>query len=187
MHSLRALLLFVALSACAGDPMIVPPALPEDALPGMQSQVKAVDAALLARDALRPEQLDRLLNDAGFLSGRERTFSGPGERFSLAVTRVLVFSSPDGAATYVAWLRDHTDELIGVARTLPPLDLPGDPFLVVHTPGGCCPKDVPIYVSSWRRGSSVVFLRASGRRADPGSVQELAAELDLLVAGKETA
>lgn len=147
----------------------------------------AVDAAMLTRDALDPEQLDRLLDDAGFVLGRERTFSGPGARFSLAVTRILIFSSPDGAAAYVAWLRDHPDELIGVARRLQPLDLPGDPFLFVHTPGGCCPKDVPIYVSSWRRGSTVVFLRASGRRADPGSVQELAAELDLLVAGNEVA
>jgi hypothetical protein len=177
----RALLLLLTLSACAETVIPVAPVLPADALPGMESEVASVDTTVLARDALHPTALDRLLHDAGFLSGRERTFSGPGERFSLAVTRVLVFESSDGAASYVGWLRDHPEDLLGTAQTLEPLELPGDPFLLVHTPGGCCPKAVPIYVSAWQRGSTVLFLRASGRRADPGSVQELAAELDMMV------
>lgn len=181
MRATGALLLVLSLSACAGDVIPIPPVLPADALPGMASEVASVDTKVLARDALQPTQLDRLLLDAGFLSGRERTFSGPGERFSLAVTRVLVFDSSGGAASYVGWLRDHPEDLLGTARTLEPLELPGDPFLVVHTPGGCCPKAVPIYVSAWQRGSTVLFLRASGRRADPSAVQELAAELDMMV------
>lgn len=180
MRATLTLLLFLTLSACT-DVTPVPPVLPADALPGMESEVAAVDANVLASDALDPGRLDRLLDDAGYLSGRERTFSGPGERFSLAVTRVLVFSSSDGAASYVGWLRAHPNDLLGTAVKLEPLELPGDPFLLVHTPGGCCPKDVPIYVSAWRRGSIVLFLRASGRQADQGSVQELAAELDLMV------
>ncbi|HUF58345.1 MAG TPA: hypothetical protein VMR89_02520 [Actinomycetota bacterium] len=180
MRATRALLLLLTLSACAGVTP-VPPVLPADALPGMQSEVKAVDANALADDALDPGRLGRLLDEARFLSGRERTFTGPGERFSLAVTRVLVFESSDGAASYVGWLRDHPVDLLGTARALEPLELPGAPFLLVHTPGGCCPKDVPIYVSAWRRGRTVLFLRASGRRADPASVHELAADLDLMV------
>jgi hypothetical protein len=147
----------------------------------MESEDSIIDAKTLAGDALDPEELTHLLDDAGFLAGRERTFSGPGERFSLAVTRVLMFSSIDGAASYLGWLRDHPEDLLGSAEALDPLDLPGDPFLMIHTPGGCCPKEVPIYLSAWQRGSTVVFLRASGRQADPGAVQELAAELDRVV------
>jgi hypothetical protein len=180
MRATRAVTLFLTISACA-DITPIPPVLPADALPGMESEVAAVDANMLARDALDATELDRLLDEAGFLSGRERTFSGPGERFSLAVTRVLVFASSDGAASYVGWLRDHPEDLLGRAQKLEPLELPGKPFLLVHTPGGCCPKDVPIYLSAWQRGSTVVFLRASGRQADPGAVQELAAELDGVV------
>ena len=181
LRATRALLLFLVLSACADDGTPVPPVLPADALPGMESEDTVVDAGVLARDALDPEALDRLLDDAGFVSGRGRTFSGPGERFSLAVTRVLVFASPDGAASYVGWLREHPKGLLGSAEPLAPLELPGDPFLLVHTPGGCCPKAVPIYLSAWQRGSSVLFVRVSGRGADPSSVQQLAAELDLVV------
>jgi hypothetical protein len=180
MRATRAVMLFVSISACA-DNTPVPPVLPADALPGMESEVATVDATVLARDALDAAELDRLLDEAGFLAGRERTFSGPGERFSLAVTRVLVFASSEGAASYVAWLRDHPEDLLGRTQRLEPLELPGEPFLLVHTPGGCCPKEVPIYLSAWQRGSTVVFLRASGRQADPGAVQGLAAELDQVV------
>jgi hypothetical protein len=177
----RVLLLVLSLTACADEVTPVAPVLPADALPGMESELAAVDANMLASDALDPGQLGGLLDDAGFLSGRERTFSGPGERFSLVVTRVLVFASSAGAASYVGWLRGHPEDLLGTAQTLEPLELPGDPFLLGHRPGGCCPKDVPVYVSAWRRGSTVLFLRASGRRADPVSVQDLAADLDMLV------
>jgi hypothetical protein len=181
LNTTRALLLILILSACAGNATPVPPSLPAAALPGMESEDSIIDAKTLAGDALDSEELTHLLDDAGFLAGRERTFSGPGERFSLAVTRVLVFASSAGAASYVGWLRDHPEDLLGGAQRLEPLELPGEPFLLVHTPGGCCPKEVPIYLSAWQRGSTVVFLRASGRQADPGAVQELAAELDGVV------
>jgi hypothetical protein len=177
----RVSVLFLILSACAGNATPVPPVLPADALGGMESEDSVIDASTLARDALDPEELARLLDDAGFLAGRERTFSGPGERFSLAVTRVLVFSSTDGAASYLGWLRDHPRDFLGSAEAIDPLDLPGEPFLMVHTPGGCCPKAVPIYLSAWQRGTTVVFLRVSGRQTDPGAVQELAADLDEVV------
>jgi hypothetical protein len=181
LNTTRALLLTLILSACAGNATPIPPSLPAAALPGMESEDSIIDAKTLAGDALDSEELTHLLDDAGFLAGRERTFSGPGQRFSLAVTRVLVFASSDGAASYVAWLRDHPEDLVGRAQRLEPLELPGEPFLLVHTPGGCCPKEVPIYLSAWQRGATVVFLRASGRQADPGAVQELAAELDGVV------
>ena len=157
------------------------PTLPADALPGMTSETTSLSIDSLAADALDRDALRSLLDDAGYLGGRERTYAGPGRSFSLAVTRVLVFEDADGAAAYVAWVREHPSDLLGTAETLPPLDLPGAPFLLEHIPGGCCPKAVPIYLSAWRRGSTVLFVRASGRRADPVSMETLAGRLDRLV------
>jgi hypothetical protein len=177
--TLLAVVLTVA--ACARDAASVPTGLPADALPGMQSEVAVLGAAALARDALDPAGLEKLLGEVGYVSGRQRTFSGPGERFSLAITRVLVFESADGAGRYVSWLRAHPEDLLGKAQALEPLNLPGSPFLMIHLPGGCCPKAVPIYLSAWRRGHTVLFLKASGRQADVGAVEDLAEELDVVV------
>ena len=149
----------------------------------MRSEAAAVSADQLAHDALDPVSLASLLDDAGYVTGRERTYTGPGERFSLAITRVLVFGAPEGADAYLEWLRGHPEDLLGATESLDPLDLPGSPFLVVHLPGGCCPKAVPIYLSAWQRGSSVLFVQASGREADPEAVEDLALELDR-VAGR---
>lgn len=177
----RLLVFVVAISACARDAVPVPAGLPADALPGMESEVAVLGAGALARDALDPAALEDLLGDVGYVSGRQRTFSGPGERFSLAITRVLVFESIAGAGRYVAWLRAHPEDLLGGAQTLDPLDLPGSPFLMIHLPGGCCPKAVPIYLSAWQRGPTVLFLKASGRKADVPAFEELAEELDVVV------
>lgn len=176
----RALFVLIMLSSCA-DVAPVPPVLSADALPGMESEVAVLGAGALARDALDPSGLEDLLGDMGYISGLQRTFSGPGERFSLAITRVLVFESADGAGRYVSWLRAHPEDLLGGARTLDPLDLPGSPFLMSHLPGGCCPKDVPIYVSAWQRETTVLFVKASGRQADIAAFEDLAKELDVVV------
>lgn len=175
----------LVLAACAG-PSPTPPQLPPIELQGMQSELRPVTAERLARDALEPAVLASVLEDAGYRSGAERTYAGPGERFSLAITRVLSFDDPDGAEAYLAWLHDHSSDLLGTAEPLPPLDLPGS-FVAVHLPGGCCPKAVPIYLSAWRRGSSVLFVQASGREADPDAVEDLATALDSSTGGPHDA
>ena len=162
--------------ACSPETQSPPPLPPID-LPGMRSELAPMTADRLARDALEPAALASLLDDAGYRSGAERTYAGPGERFSLAITRVLAFDDEGGAESYLDWLRSHPDDLLGSAERLPPLDLPGS-FVAVHLPGGCCPKAVPIYLSAWRRGPTVLSVRASGRQADPDAVAELAAALD---------
>jgi hypothetical protein len=178
----RAASILLIVAACGGGTATPPPQVPAIELRGMQSELTTVTAERLARDALEPEVLASLLEDAGYRSGAERTYAGPGARFSLAITRVLSFEDPDGAETYLDWLRDHSSDLLGTADPLPPLDLPGS-FVAVHLPGGCCPKAVPVYLSAWRRGSSVFSVKVSGRGADPDSVEDLAAALNSSAGG----
>lgn len=182
MRATRVAWIALTIVACAGS-VEPPPSLPALSLPGMQSEFAAVPIERLARDASDPGSLASLLEDAGYRSGAERTYAGPGERFSLAVTRVLAFEDPQGAETYLSWLREHPSDVLGTAETLAPLDIPGSPFLAVHLPGGCCPKAVPIYLSAWRRGSAVVSVRVSGRGVEPDAVESLVAQLDALLPG----
>jgi hypothetical protein len=181
----RVTYILLIVASCAGRTP-TPPQLPPIELRGMQSELTPVTAERLARDALEPAVLASLLEDAGYRSGAERTYAGPGERFSLAITRVLSFEDPGGAEAYLAWLQDHPSDLLGTAESLPPLDLPGS-FVAVHLPGGCCPKAVPSYLSAWRRGSSVLFVKISGREADPAAVEDLATALDSSAGGTSDA
>lgn len=177
MRATRLAWIIVAAVACARG-VEPPPALPTLSLPGMQVETSTLTIDRVASDASDPASLTSLLEDAGYRSGRERTYAGPGERFSLAVTRVLAFDDPTGADAYLAWLREHPSDLIGAVDPLPPLDLAGSPFLTVHVPGGCCPKEVPVYLTAWRRGSAVVSLRVSGRGVEVGTVRDVAVMLD---------
>lgn len=182
----RAASILLIVAACCGGAPTPRPQLPAIELRGMQSELTTVTADRLARDALEPDVLASLLEDAGYRSGAERTYAGPGARFSLAITRVLSFEDPDGAETYLDWLRDHASDLLGTADPLPPLDLP-DSFVAVHLPGGCCPKAVPVYLSAWRRRSNVFSVKVSGRGADPDSVEDLATALDSSAGGSSDA
>lgn len=168
----------LVLVACGGSSSSDPPALPTLSFPEMDTERTTITIEALASDASDPGSLASLLEDAGFRAGSERTYAGPGERFSLAVTRLLAFDDAEGAEVYLAWLRDHPTDLIGRVESLAPLELPGSPFLTVHVPGGCCPKEVPIYLSAWRRGHSVVSLRVSGRGLERDDVEDLAGQLD---------
>jgi hypothetical protein len=174
-------LIALALVGCGGSSSTEPPPLPTLSFPGMDTERTTISIAALASDASDPGSLASLLEDAGFRTGSERTYAGPGERFSLAVTRLLAFDDADGADAYLAWLREHPTDLIGEVESLEPLDLPGSPFLSVHLPGGCCPKEVPIYLSAWRRGDSVVSLRVSGRGLERDDVEDLAGRLDAAI------
>jgi len=171
----------VMLVACAGA--ATPVSIPPLGLPKMETEHRVVSAERLAHDATDPPAMTAALDDAGFASATERTYAGPGDRFSLAITRVLSFEDADGAQTYLSWLEDHASTLVGAVEVRPPLDLPGSPFVVVHLPGGCCPKAVPIYASAWRRGVHVLYLQASGRRADPSAFEALARDFDHAVSG----
>jgi hypothetical protein len=154
------------------------PSLPTLSFPGMETERSTITLDLLASDASDPGSLASLLEDAGFHSGSERTYAGPGRRFSLAVTRLVSFDGPEGAQTYLDWLRRNPQDLIGDVESVEPLDVPRSSFVSVHLPNGCCPKEVPIYLAAWREGSTVVSLRVSGRGLERDAVDDLAARLD---------
>jgi hypothetical protein len=152
--------------------------LPADALPELQSRSRTLDIEALAADALEPAELADLLADAGFDTGREREFSGRTKTFDHVVARTLRFESEDGAETYLGWLREHGDDVLG--RAAPAKVVPPGESGVAYTlvPCGTCKKELPTFLAGWRRGDVVLSLLAAGSGGNPDRFEALAREFD---------
>lgn len=170
----------LALSGCGSNAAI--PTVPGDALPGHAASVVELDAARVASDAVHPQELESVLGDAGFVGGRERTFSDPGPPPHRVQARVMQFGDVEGATTYLDWLRGHTPELIGDVEPQPAPQLL-EAFLVHTLPNACCPKNVPIYLTAWRSGAAVFSLEVAGAAVTRQDVLDLAPAFDLAMGG----
>jgi hypothetical protein len=153
-------------------------ALPPDAIPWMRSTEDAVDAQLLASDALHPEELATLLQQAGFRLGAERIFTARRGPFSRVEARSLAFGTSAGAAAYLSWLRGHASELIGDTEAVSAPRLPVGVVFVRHLATGCCHEEVPVYLAAWQRGPLVLSVKASGRAADVSPVAAIVRSVD---------
>jgi hypothetical protein len=159
------------------------PGLPDDTLPGYVVHRTGLDAAILARDALAPAELEALLREAGFEDGIEGRFTARRRRLTEVVARVLRFGDAGGASAYLAWFATHGEDLLG-SQTQPaeaPGSLDGG---VAFSHGVCdgCTKDTFQYVVAWTRGSYAITLRVGGPAAGPRTAEPLAAVLDEQVA-----
>jgi hypothetical protein len=175
-----ALLLFGA-TACGAEEATrpaTPATLPAAALPELDSRARTLDAAALADDAFEPDALAALLSKGGYVTGREREFSGKATVFDHVVARTLVFESRNGADAYLGWVRGHGDEVLGraaPAKVVPPGD-GGVAFTLERC--GTCKKELPTFLAAWRRDTTVMTLLAAGDGADAASFSALAHELD---------
>lgn len=161
-----------------GEEERAPPTLPARVLPELASERRLLDRAALAADALAPDALSELLDDAGYVEGVEREFFGRGEVFDRVVARGLRFESPEGAERYVGWLSSHPRDLLGRAKAEPRLPLGPSSVLFALAPCGTCKKELPTYLAAWRRGDVVLSLLASGRGVDRERFAALARNLD---------
>jgi hypothetical protein len=169
-------------TACGAEEEAAPPqapaTLPAGALPELDSRARTLDAASLADEAFEPDALAALLSEGGYVTGREREFSGKAVVFDHVVARTLVFESRQGADAYLGWVRGHGDEFLGRAAPakLAPPGEDGVAFTLERC--GTCKKELPTFLAAWRRDATVLTLLAAGDGADPASFSELARELD---------
>jgi hypothetical protein len=173
----------LALAGCGGadEGQAPPPTLAAGTLPELDSRGRILDVDGLAVDAFRPAEFARFLEDAGFVSGREREFSGKSRTWDRVVARTLLFESDEGARAYVDWLERHAEELLGKAA---PADwsAPGDAGVAfVLVPCGSCKKELPTFFAGWRRDATVATLLAAGAGANEGRFAELTRRLDARV------
>jgi hypothetical protein len=177
------LLLLPACGAESEEGQQAPPAsLPGSALPDLDSRARSLNAEALAADSYEPEALADLLEDAGFVSGSEREFSGKTRTFDHVVARRLVFEDAEGAETYLGWLRANGDDFLGrvqAAEVTPPGES-GVAFALA--PCGTCKKETPTFLAGWRRGATVLTLLAAGSGANSERFSALAEQFDELAA-----
>jgi hypothetical protein len=155
--------------------------IPPTALPGNSADPTDLDASSIASDAVDVAALETLLDQAGFVGGTQRQFSRVhgGRRRILA--RVLAFETPEGASTYVAWLRDHGDEVIGKAAPSADLSVPRHGVVLVHEPNPCCHNETRMFLAMWHEGSTVVTIQIAGEGARETDVPELLSQLEAAV------
>ena len=158
-----------------------PASLPGSALPDLDSRARPLGAEALAADSYDPEALGDLLDEAGFVAGTEREFSGKTRTFDHVVARTLVFENSAGAETYLGWLRSHGEDFLGrvqAAKVSPPGES-GVAFALA--PCGTCKKETPTFLAGWRRGATVLTLLAAGSGANPERFSSLARRFDEIV------
>jgi hypothetical protein len=132
---------------------------------GLRRTTRVVDRNTLAADALEPQALARLLDEAGYNIGLEEEYAGRTKLYAHVVSRRLEFARADGAAAYIAWLRANAADLLGRAKPSAGFDVGSDGFLTRDA--GCgCHSDFPTFLAAWRDGSIVQTLLADGPRVD---------------------
>jgi hypothetical protein len=159
-----------------------PASLPGSALPDLDSRERSLSAEALAADSYEPEALAELLDEAGFVSGREREFSGKTRTFDHVVARTLVFDDAQGAEKYLGWLRTHGEDFLGRVEPAE-VSPPGESGVAFGLAAcGTCKKETPTFLAGWRRGSTVLTLLAAGSGANPERFSALAEQFDELAA-----
>ena len=178
----------VFLTACYRSRTIVdypppapPPALNADAVPHASSNLTRLNASGVTTGALEAQRLSALLASAKYVAGTERTFVSTSSAFDRVSTRVLQFASPGGASAYTRWVGAHPADLIGDAKPSGSLDLEGAPSVYVHSPNGCCAKDLPKSLAVWQRNRYVLEVIASGAYAKNRMLTELSTQMERLV------
>ena len=155
--------------------------IPPTALPGNSADPTDLDASSIASDAVDVAALEALLDQAGFVGGTQRQFSRVRNGRRRILARVLTFETPEGASMYVAWLRDHGDEVIGKAAPSADLSVPRHGVVLVHEPNPCCHNETRMFLAMWHEGSTVVTIQIAGEGARETDVPELLSQLDAVV------
>jgi hypothetical protein len=169
----------VLAASCGSESQPRPPAaptlepIPAEALPGRAAQPKELDVREVSTDAVDVDELEALLESAGFVAGTERRFSRTvgGRRMTRA--RILVFETARGAQAYLGWLEDHADDVIGNARPVDGLSVPDGTIVFVHQPNPCCHGETRLVLAAWNDGDTVKTLELGGQVVETSVVPEL--------------
>jgi hypothetical protein len=155
--------------------------IPAEALPGRAAQPTKLDAREVSTDAVDVDELEAILEGAGFVGGTERRFSqtAGGRRMTLA--RILVFETARGAQAYLGWLEDHVDDVIGKARPVDGLSVPDGTIVFVHQPNPCCHNETRLVLAAWNDGDTVKTLELGGQVVKTSVVPGLISSLERAV------
>jgi hypothetical protein len=181
------LLAGILTASCGSEPQSPAPRaptiqpIPAEALPGRAAQPIELDVREVSTDAADADELEALLERAGFVAGTERRFSRTvgGRRMTRA--RILVFETARGAQAYLGWLEEHVDDVIGNARPVDGLSVPDGTIVFVHRPNPCCHGENRLVLAAWNDSDTVKTLELGGQVVETSAVPELISSLERAV------
>jgi hypothetical protein len=142
-------------------PVVVPPVLAADAVPGVPSATKPLTAGDFAKDASIPG-LAATIASFGFAGGRERTFQGESKHLTYVQSRSLVFRSSSGASGFVAFVRSEAEPFFGVGTSVRAIASDGREGWLFVPPACACHLANPVLVGVLGDGRDVVWLEING-------------------------
>jgi hypothetical protein len=145
-------------------------------VPGLAAQDRVLDGDALSHDAPVPS-LAGDLEKWGFLGGREREFKGASHTFTDVISRTLLFTGPDGARAYVAFVADHAESYYGPGTLVHPVTSAGRSGFFVRGASCGCHRETPILVTVVSQRSRVSWLLVNGPGATRARAQALAAQM----------
>ncbi len=132
----------------------------------------------VSTDAVDVDELEALLEAAGFVAGTERRFSRTVGGMRMTLARILVFETARGAQTYLGWVEDHVDDVIGNARPVDGLSVPDGTIVFVHHPNPCCHSETRLVLAAWNDGDTVKTLELGGQVVRTSVVPALISSLE---------
>lgn len=148
----------------------------EKELPQLTPQARVIDQQDFVDEAGVDGLEEQLVTD-GFRGGVERTFRGRSRDITGAESRVLVFGSAAGAASFADYLASSPDPFFGGPSMVSPLRV-GDAEGALIVPPMCdCPGAYPLYVGVVADGERVLWLQLTGPQADQARLRSFLAEV----------
>jgi len=153
-----------------------PPAtLPADAVPYLESEERPLTAAIVAREAGKPELAARL-EDWGYDRGASRYFQGQSRRLQVVDSRTHRFRSAEGAESFLRLVRANPEPFFPGAGKVRDFSSRGRQGIVVEGAPCACHLATPAFSAVVRDGNTVSSLEINGARASLKVLRRLAAE-----------
>lgn len=178
---IRAVLVVLAaalwLGACGEDERAAappPPTLPAAAVPYLESKERALTAAIVAREAGRPE-LAAQLAEWGYDGGASRSFQGQSKRLQVVDSRSYRFRTPTGAAAFMREIRANPGAFFPGAGEQRDFVSDGRRGIAVTGLPCACHMAQPALFAAVSDGTAVSSLEINGARASMRALRALVA------------
>lgn len=146
--------------------------VPTGALRQLTPRLRDLTLEVLVKETDAPLLADQL-ESAGFEGGVERSFRGRSKTITGAESRVLVFSTSEGAGEFSEHLAENPDPFFGGSSLVTTLSVGDAEGTLIEPPLCDCPGAHPLYVGVLATGTTVLWLQVTGPRASPARLRML--------------
>jgi hypothetical protein len=159
----------------AERPAAPPPTLPAAAVPYLESRHRTLSADVLVRESQTPALASRLVR-WGYEAGASRYFQGQSKRLQVVESRTLRFRTPEGAASFMGFIRERPATFFAGAGTTREFSSRGRDGILVEGAPCACHLATPAYLAVVARGRTVTSMEINGPRATVRALRRLVSQ-----------